>query len=77
MAKDKTSQPERPKLTGTSATELRVIVKEDSMGQTDVEWCPYIEGTEVAINMRPTQVLGSLLVAILILAKKFYFNKEK
>ena len=44
-------------------TELRVMITEDSHGNIQAEWAAYIKGSEVAIPMRPSHVVGQLVSA--------------
>lgn len=72
MPPEATKKEETKKLSGSSTTELRVLMTEDSEGHFDIEWQALLKGTEVTIPMRPTHVIGQLITGAFIIAAKTY-----
>jgi len=53
-------------------TELRVLIREDSHGNLNVEWESRIHGTGVVIPMRSSHVAGQLFSAAFVVLSKDY-----
>lgn len=62
---------------GHATTELRMIITEDKDGRLTVEHDARIKGTEIAIQMRPSHILGQLRGASALLERQFYTLKEE
>lgn len=54
------------------ATQLKILVEETATGDVTIEWVSVYKGTDIAIPMRHSHVIGKLQVALFILSKQFY-----
>lgn len=67
-----------PETNARDTTELRVMITEDAHGNITAEYMAVIKGTEVAIPLRPSHVVGQLISAAwLINTNSFVGLKER
>lgn len=71
---DDTKPSEKPtdNVSKHHSTCLRLQISEDAKGELSVEWVAVFKGTDVAVPMRYSHIIGKLEAAKFILYKTFY-----